>query len=1065
MRCAARIAAIAFLLAGAVAATPRRNLLDGADPAAGWVTAPSEGVALALSSEGAPPHAALRLDFDFRGHAGWAAARLTRTMRLPENWAFELRLRGDAPAETLEFKLLDPTGQNVWWSVRRDFAFPRDGTTLRIRKRQVAFAWGPAGGGEIRELGAIEVTITAGSGGKGTVWLEELAFEELPPASASPPPATARASSSREGNVPERAVDRNANTSWEPDGRDPSPELVLDLHGHRELGGLTVDWDDRSYPRRYFVELSEDSRTWTASREVSPSSGGRDWIDLPDAEAAFVRLRLESGASDPSGASLREIRVEPPSFSESPTAFLESVARDSPRGLWPRSFRGEQLYWSLVGLDGGVENGLLSEDGALETGRGSFSLEPFVEVDGRLLGWAEAEITHALADGDLPIPTVRRAYPGGLALEVTALADGAADAPRLWARYRLSNFAAKPRRAALHLTIRPLQVNPPWQFLSTEGGFSPIRRISPERTGAIVEGRSRTLVLPLTGSSGLTAAPFRGGDVVSWLARGVVPPEREASDADGFASGEFTWDLELAAEGTQEIVVVVPLAGAAAPEPFERPGEASAAFEARLSAARSFWRAKLESVKISLPPEAKSLQSTVRSSLAWILVNRRGPAIRPGTRSYARSWIRDGALTGAALLRLGHAEEVRDFLRWFAPYQFESGAVPCCVDGRGADPVPENDSHGELLYLAAEYLRFTGDRQTLESLWPHLSKAAAYIDELRRRRQTDEYRAPDKLLFFGLLPESISHEGYSSHPVHSYWDDFWGIRGLSDAAEIARALGRNEEAAVFTASREEMREDVEASLRRVIAARGLDYIPGSADLGDFDATSTTIALEPCGEGARLLRRELDGTFERYWTEFVARRDAKDPKGSYTPYEWRVAGSFLRLGRPDRAQALFEYFLADRRPEEWNQWAEVVYRDPRAPKFIGDMPHGWVASDFLRSFLDLFAWEREEDGSLVVASGLPPAWLRSPGGVSIRGLRTRWGSLDVSVRRQGRNVLVDLGGRSKIPPGGFVVRPPLKGPVASLMVDGKPASGGVGSGDAVVRKLPARIWFRESGGDR
>jgi hypothetical protein len=776
---------------------------------------------------------------------------------------------------------------------------------------------------------------------------------------------------------------------------------VLDLHGHRELGGLTVDWDDRSYPRRYFVELSEDSRTWTASREVSPSSGGRDWIDLPDAEAAFVRLRLESGASDPSGASLREIRVEPPSFSESPTAFLESVARDSPRGLWPRSFRGEQLYWSLVGLDGGVENGLLSEDGALETGRGSFSLEPFVEVDGRLLGWAEAEITHALADGDLPIPTVRRAYPGGLALEVTALADGAADAPRLWARYRLSNFAAKPRRAALHLTIRPLQVNPPWQFLSTEGGFSPIRRISPERTGAIVEGRSRTLVLPLTGSSGLTAAPFRGGDVVSWLARGVVPPEREASDADGFASGEFTWDLELAAEGTQEIVVVVPLAGAAAPEPFERPGEASAAFEARLSAARSFWRAKLESVKISLPPEAKSLQSTVRSSLAWILVNRRGPAIRPGTRSYARSWIRDGALTGAALLRLGHAEEVRDFLRWFAPYQFESGAVPCCVDGRGADPVPENDSHGELLYLAAEYLRFTGDRQTLESLWPHLSKAAAYIDELRRRRQTDEYRAPDKLLFFGLLPESISHEGtrvIRSTPTGT-------TSGASAGCPTRRRSPARSEGTTrrrsSRASREEMREDVEASLRRVIAARGLDYIPGSADLGDFDATSTTIALEPCGEGARLPRRELDGTFERYWTEFVARRDAKDPKGSYTPYEWRVAGSFLRLGRPDRAQALFEYFLADRRPEEWNQWAEVVYRDPRAPKFIGDMPHGWVASDFLRSFLDLFAWEREEDGSLVVASGLPPAWLRSPGGVSIRGLRTRWGSLDVSVRRQGR----------------------------------------------------------------
>ena len=35
-----------------------------------------------------------------------------------------------------------------------------------------------------------------------------------------------------------------------------------------------------------------------------------------------------------------------------------------------------------------------------------------------------------------------------------------------------------------------------------------------------------------------------------------------------------------------------------------------------------------------------------------------------------------------------------------------------------------------------------------------------------------------KRLFFGLLPESISHEGYSSKPMHSYWDDFFALQGL-----------------------------------------------------------------------------------------------------------------------------------------------------------------------------------------------------------------------------------------------------------------------------------------------
>ena len=106
------------------------------------------------------------------------------------------------------------------------------------------------------------------------------------------------------------------------------------------------------------------------------------------------------------------------------TAFLQNVARDAPPGAWPRSFVGQGLYWAPVGVDGSRDEGLLSEDGALETGRGGFSLEPFVWTGGKLLGWSDAEESHALEHGDVPIPSVKRRYPGGLELEVTAVADG-----------------------------------------------------------------------------------------------------------------------------------------------------------------------------------------------------------------------------------------------------------------------------------------------------------------------------------------------------------------------------------------------------------------------------------------------------------------------------------------------------------------------------------------------------------------------------------------------------------------------------------------------------------------
>ena len=148
--------AVAALLAVSPPAPPR-VVLDAFDGIAGWTAAPSEGVRLDLRADAGPAGGALRLDFDFRGHAGWAAARKAFPRTLPENWAIGFTLRGDAPVETLELKLLDRTGENVWWSVRRDFAFPREWTTLRYRSGRSP-AWGPAHGSELRDLGFVEIT-------------------------------------------------------------------------------------------------------------------------------------------------------------------------------------------------------------------------------------------------------------------------------------------------------------------------------------------------------------------------------------------------------------------------------------------------------------------------------------------------------------------------------------------------------------------------------------------------------------------------------------------------------------------------------------------------------------------------------------------------------------------------------------------------------------------------------------------------------------------------------------------------------------------------------------------
>src|SRR6185295_6320496 len=169
--------------------------------------------------------------------------------------------------------------------------------------------------------------------------------------------------------------------------------------------------------------------------------------------------------------------------------------------------------------------------------------------------------------------------------------------------------------------------------------------------------------------------------------------------------------------------------------------------------------------------------------------------------------------------------------------------VPCCVDEHGATPVPENDSHGEFIYAIAEYYRHTGDKAELEKMWPHVVKAVAYMDSLRHLRMTEQYTVGANKAFYGLLPESISHEGYSAKPVHSYWDDFFTARGFTDAADMSEVLGEADSGR-YRAISEEFRHDLLASLRTTVAQAGINYIPGSADLADYDPTSTSIGISP-----------------------------------------------------------------------------------------------------------------------------------------------------------------------------------------------------------------------------
>jgi hypothetical protein len=1031
--------------------------IDGFEDTRRWSAQPAEGVGMTLQSDRGVRERSLRLDFTFSG-GGWAVARRAIDLELPENYQLRFWVRGAARPNHLELKLIDETGENVWWHVRRDFEFPSEWTQVTVRRRDVRFAWGPKGGGEIRRVAAIEFAVTAGQGGTGSVWLDELELVPLPVPSATPETPVARASSAVPGHPPSAVLDSLPATGWRSLPGAKPQWLDVDLGGVRELGGLMLEWDGEHFARRFAIDASRDGRSWTTLASRSNSDGGRDWIWLPDATARRLRLRLLESASR-RGFALRTLETKPPEWAPSRADFLHQVALDSPRGSYPRGLSGEQVYWAVVGVNGDPREVLLSEDGALESGRGGFSIEPIVEIGESRVSWSGVEISHGLPEGDLPIPWVRWRHPE-FELEIAALAEGRAGASRVLARYRIANLRRDSLRLTLRLAVRPFQVNPPQQALNLVGGVARVRAL--ERRGRMLRVNGEPRIWSLTAPTTFRAASYQDGDVA--IRRAVAAPVVDTlTDPFEAASGELDYEIALAQGQRTSLALAIGLypdssrVGAGAQLPSFATGDLGLElwWDGRVRAATALWRDALDRVEVRLPGAAAPLAHTLRSNLAWILVNRDGPAIQPGSRSYERSWIRDGALTSTALLRLGHAEPVREFLEWFADHQYASGKVPCCVDARGADPVAEHDSHGELIYLAAEYARHTQDYETLARLWPHVAAAAAHLDSLRLTHRTPEYETAEKRAYYGLLPPSISHEGYSAKPMHSYWDDLFALRGFKDAAWIAGVLGRRADQVGWERIRNEFRHDLVASFQQAMALHRIDWLPGCVELGDFDATSTTIALSPVDAVADLPPAALRRTFEKYWTFFQTRRDSARSWDAYTPYELRNVGAFVRLGWRERARELLDWFMTHRRPAAWNQWAEVVGREARVPRFLGDMPHTWVGSDYIRSLLDLFAYERESDSALVVAAGVPESWLRA-GEVALTGLSTHYGPIDLKLSQRDGTARVRIAGNLRIPRGGIVVRSPLAVRPRDVRVDGRRVRA---ANEVVVRRLPAIVDFR------
>ena len=358
-------------------------VVDDFSDASRWEVLTSDGVSLKCSVEreddaDAAHATTLRLDYNFAS-SGFAGIRHSLPLDLPPNFELAFSVRGDLPRNNLEFKLVDETGENVWWVNRRAFEFPHDWTRLASRRRHFQFAWGPSSE-PLRRASAIEIVVASAEGGHGTIWLDDLTFRPLPETKPYTGTPTLTASSAADDDSAARIRARRPDRHRMAIGR---RRRGADAHdrlrpGSANLAAWWCDWD----PAAFASELR--SAVLRRRRDLDDRAKRRAQ-HRPDA------IPVAAGCRGPRGAArrctshrvadhvaIRELEILPLEITRDANAFAQEIARRAPRGHYPRAIGGEGTFWTIVGVPADEHEALVSEDGAVEVDKQAFSIEPFL---------------------------------------------------------------------------------------------------------------------------------------------------------------------------------------------------------------------------------------------------------------------------------------------------------------------------------------------------------------------------------------------------------------------------------------------------------------------------------------------------------------------------------------------------------------------------------------------------------------------------------------------------------------------------------------------------------------
>jgi hypothetical protein len=298
---------------------------------------------------------------------------------------------------------------------------------------------------------------------------------------------------------------------------------------------------------------------------------------------------------------------------------------------------------------------------------------------------------------------------------------------------------------------------------------------------------------------------------------------------------------------------------------------------------------------------------------------------------------------------------------------------------------------------------------------------------------------------YGLLEPGAMEVMEVGKGMHMYYLNAFGILGLREAADAARALGHEADAKLFTSECYYLKASLHKSFHQTFKRTGLyeghlwfGVEPEGVGMYGFWAHNCLLwpcrALDPHDPMLTATWRKME-VMANQWGGGMH----SEGQGGFWPYIGvDRAVSYLLRGEPDRA---LDYFCAFTDTAGGTlSWGEG-YANLIAG---GDQPHFWADGQWLNLFRQLFAFE--DESSLWLTPALFRRWHEGSREVRVAGLPTHFGVLDLRIQPDpgGRAIryrvrLTPRGDQASRPLEKIVLYPRISGGrgVERVLVDGQP----------------------------